>query len=468
MRLRLSTALVVTAVLAVLAGAPAAVAGATSQPSIRIDSPVAYQVVQRDAHGRALISVRGTCQGVTGRVRVSWGDEHVDALVKADGTFSARLRAAAPGQATLSARSLSDPTARAHRRAVGVGDIFVVAGQSNAAGRGPNLTVATNPDYVACMFANDYRWKVLTDPVDSPVGQIDKVSMDLYAGGSVWPLVATQLMAAEHVPVAFIPCARGNMTMWRWGKDPARPYSRRTLYGSLVHRVRVAGGRVRAVLLLQGESDARWRVPPREYARQLARFAADLATDVRAPVVVGQSPDFPLTRYPAQSVDAIRDVQTRAEGLGANLRQGPSLYDIDLGGSWHISRPDEQAVAAQRWAACVLREVLGREVAAPPRLVSADYDGSHTVSLGYVGGALVPGPVEGFSVEAGGVPVRIDVASASDGSTVRLELADRPPAGAITVSLGLGRDGAGAAVPVEASPWRQPAPTVLRFPVAGR
>ena len=40
------------------------------------------------------------------------------------------------------------------------------------------------------------------------------------------------------------------------------------------------------------------------------------------------------------------------------------------------------------------------------------------------------------------------------------------PVGALTVSLGQGRAGAGALVPVESSSWRLPALTALRLPVA--
>jgi hypothetical protein len=50
-------------------------------------------------------------------------------------------------------------------------------------------------------------------------------------------------------------------------------------------------------------------------------------------------------------------------------------------------------------------------------------------------------------------------------ATVKLVLAYQPE-GALTVSLGQGRAGAGALVPVESSAWRLPALTTLRLPVA--
>jgi len=51
------------------------------------------------------------------------------------------------------------------------------------------------------------------------------------------------------------------------------------------------------------------------------------------------------------------------------------------------------------------------------------------------------------------------------GGSVRLVLA-APPAGPLTVSLGEGRSGAGAAVPTDASAWRLPMLPFIAQPVA--
>jgi hypothetical protein len=457
-------AVVIVWAAAALLGLAGASAASADGPWIRLESPSAFRIFQRDASGHGTILVSGRCASSVGRLRVTWGKASVLVTPSGEGRFRARLGVPAPGQATLTVAGETVPGPAATREGVGVGDIYVIAGQSNASGRGPNLRVASNPRFTACMFANDYRWKALTDPVDSPAGQLDGVSRDPWAGGSVWPLVATRLMAVEDVPVAFVPCACGNTTMRRWLRVAGRPRSRRTLYGSLVNRVRAVGGRVRAVLLLQGESDARASVPPEEYASELRRFAAQIAADVGAPIVVGQVPDFPVTRYPPDAVDAIRDVQVRAEQLGPGLRLGPSLYDIDLGGWWHIMEPDDQEVAAERWAAAVLRVTDGADVPQPPCLLVASREGARVLALRFTGGALAPGPVGGISVEADGLPVAVSTAEVTGDASVRVVLADDAPPGAImTVSIGRGRDGAGAHVPAESSSWSQPAPTCLRL-----
>ena len=466
MRVRSGLVVAMAVLAAALVPATTATAQAARSPWIKLDSPRAYQVVQRDALGHATISVRGRCAGFDGRVSVRWGEGRwVRIRAGRDGVLSARLDVEGPGQAPVQVASMSLPSLTATRAFVGVGDIFVITGQSNASGRGRTLGVARHPVLKAGLFGNDYRWRRLTDPVDSPVGQVDTVSRDRFAAGSVWPRVATELMAAEDVPVAFIPCARGNATMERWLRQSARPWSAQTLYGSMVRRVRAAGGRVRAVLLLQGESDARLRVPPGTYERRLRTFAAQVFRDIGARVVVGQIGDLSADRYPSDSVDAIRAAEQHACDVDRNLVHGPSLYDIDLDGGWHIVDSHDQAVAAQRWAAAILRGVLGRDVPAAPRIAGATYDGAVTVELSFRGAVtLVSGPSGGFTVEASGRKVAVSSAEVTGPATVTLTLAARLN-GPLTVSLGEGRAGAGASVPVESSPWRLPAQTALHMPV---
>ena len=132
----------------------------------------------------------------------------------------------------------------------------------------------------------------------------------------------------------------------------------------------------------------------------------------------------------------------------------------------HFAELDDMTVAARRWTAAILGGVLGRDVPAPPRLTGATYDGAVTVELSFsAAAALVAGPTGGFTVETGGDPVAIESAEVIGAATVRLVLAVQP-AGPLTVSLGQGRSGAGAPVPVESSEWHLPALTALRLSVA--
>ena len=347
---------------------------------------------------------------------------------------------------------------------VGIGDIYVVAGQSNASGRGSSPNWYTHPVLRATLFGNDDRWEELLDPVDGASGQVDRVSADPLAGGSVWPLLATELMAAENVPVAFVPCARGTTPIRRWVEDASAPHARTTLYGSMLRRVRAVGGRVRAVLFWQGEADARESTSQEAYAAALRSLSAALTQDCGAPLVAAQIGDYDMRRYSREGVDAIRLAQQQAWLAGWAL-EGPALYDIDLHGGVHFTAWDDELIAARRWAAAILSTVLRRAVPPAPTLKSARYDGVLTVTLCFdCGGAsLRPGQAGGLVLRADGEPVQV-AAAVTSGDMVMLSIAApaHPP---LTVSLGSGREAAGQPVPVEGSSWALPAQVFVDAPV---
>jgi hypothetical protein len=68
-------------------------------------------------------------------------------------------------------------------------------------------------------------------------------------------------------------------------------------------------------------------------------------------------------------------------------------------------------------------------------------------------------------VRSAGEEAPLESATVEAGGAVRLVLA-APPVGPLTVSLGEGRSGAGAAVPTDASAWRLPMLPFVDQPVA--
>ena len=458
MRHRIARAAVVAA--ALFACALGAQSAAATSPRIVIRTPHAWQVVQRDGSGEADIVVSGRCVGVGGSVRVSWGDRRTTVRCDRAGWFTARLEDAPAGQATLRVWSARRPGVVGSRREVGVGDIYVIAGQSNASGRSRTLYSYSSPTLRAAMFGNDYRWKELHDPVDSAAGQVDTVSMDRPAGGSVWPEVATELLAGEGVPVAFVPCPRTSTPIALWQRDLRTERSNGTLYASMARRVAAVGGRVRAVLWWQGERDARILTPPSVYKASLSRLADDVWRDFRAPMVVAQIGDYG-SAYTDAGIDVVRLAQQRAWAR-PHILQGPVLYDIDLHGEVHFVKPDDVSAAARRWAAAILRSVLHRPAGRTPHLVLAVREGD-AVILTADSPLAADADVSGFVVRSNGRRLPILSASA-DGDTVRLLLGESAE-GSLAVSLGEGRSAAGAAVPTDTSTWHLPMLLFVKHPV---
>lgn len=212
---------------------------------------------------------------------------------------------------------------------VGVGDIFVIAGQSNASGHADNNQSYSHPTLKAAMFGNDYQWKEMSDPTDSYIGQIDVVSNDMLLGavpeGSIWPIIVDSIMANYNIPVGLIPCAAGGSTCNAW-RPATNHLDRTTLYGSMHFRVDSVGG-AKAVLFWQGEQDAKACVPCSSYNARLD----DIADNIQADMGIKIMPVLLERIFTATDAcqDTIRAAVTQAWTDNANVLVGPDFEDIE-------------------------------------------------------------------------------------------------------------------------------------------
>ncbi|MFM9198136.1 MAG: sialate O-acetylesterase [Planctomycetia bacterium] len=122
---------------------------------------------------------------------------------------------------------------------VGVGEVFLAAGQSYATNTNEErLVVRDARRRVAALDVDTGRWQLANDPQPAP---------DRSDGGSIWPAVGDRLAAALDMPIGFVNVAFGGTSTRKWAPD-----------GPLSARLHKAGrmvGRIRAVLWQQWESD---------------------------------------------------------------------------------------------------------------------------------------------------------------------------------------------------------------------
>lgn len=431
---------------------------------IDLITPAPNQIVQRSTTGPLTdVTIQGGYAGTPSVIQARAGSGPwvtIDTNPKG-GRFSGVLPSQPVGQGTIEVRFANMPSVTDTSTMVGIGDVFVIAGQSNAVGHGWSNQPVSHPTWRAGMFGNDYRWKPLADPLDSPAGQIDRVSEDSDAGGSVWPLVATKLMADQNVPVAFIPTARNGTWIGQWQREPNYPANPETLYGSMISRA-MGAGKVRAVLFWQGESDAKNGMGKAQYRQLLDQFASDVRRDIGAPVVVAQIGEGDM---PAGNLDPVRLAQRESWDAGTTVA-GPSLYDVHpKDDGVHFRSDPELAIAAHRWFHAVRAGLYGVGDGRGPRLVSA-YLGANraTVTVKLADPSGVAGGSEGFSVLVGGSPAAISSVSRPASDTFVLNLASAAGPATITVSLGKGHDGADRQVPADGNGL--PAEIFVDVPVA--
>ena len=136
----------------------------------------------------------------------------------------------------------------------GVGEVFLVAGQSYATNTNDEKQGVTDPlQRVVAFNTATGSWNVANDPQPAPDGS---------DGGSIWPPMGDSLVGDLGVPVAFVNVAVGATSSTRWLPE-----------GDLHKRLCEAGkriGRFRAVLWQQGESDVIEKTTTEQYIVNLS------------------------------------------------------------------------------------------------------------------------------------------------------------------------------------------------------
>lgn len=134
---------------------------------------------------------------------------------------------------------------------VGVGDLFVIAGQSNAAGYAKDYA-ADAPDMQVHIYRNRGKWDLASHPLTEFTDAWDApYSDDRVVGFSPFLAFGKVFHQYSHCPVGLIQTSRGGTGIQLW--DPAR---NGVLYDNMLECIRACGGKTAGVLWYQGCSDA--------------------------------------------------------------------------------------------------------------------------------------------------------------------------------------------------------------------
>lgn len=177
-------------------------------------------------------------------------------------TSTADLPAAAGGWYRLDvrARKAAAVTAETSVARVGIGEVFITAGQSNSSNWGEGTQEAKDDRVVYC---DGKAFTPARDPLPNSYGAERKENH-----GNQYPALGDRLAAAWGVPVAFrsATIAATQVSEWMPRNGEGAPGLGNRQFQSLVERIAVFGPHgVRAVLWHQGEYDAMFGVPDELY-----------------------------------------------------------------------------------------------------------------------------------------------------------------------------------------------------------
>jgi len=281
-----------------------------------------------------------------GAFGVSTGWINLETTIR-DGVHRARLRIEAGGWYRLELRGVveENTVATGVVEPVGVGEVFLVAGQSYAEGANDELLkVGEVAGRVTALDVETGAWQVAHDP-----------QPHRGTGGTIWPPLGDLLVPLLQVPVGFVNVAVGGTAIRQWLPGE-------TLYAGLLAGARGAGD-FRAVLWQQGESDVIEKTTTEVYCERLRtlRSAFEKETGSSAPWLLAKSTLHPTVYNDPvgegrirQAIEVLWDEPGFARGPDTDLLNGDNRGG--LGTRRHFTGLGQRR-AAQLWFAALWTEL---------------------------------------------------------------------------------------------------------------
>lgn len=354
-------------------------------PQMILQSPLDFQVIQRTTKKMGSIPIKGQLP----RAQTNPTDLEVRLINKSettpwlktgtffeDGRFEGSVDAPAGGWYRMEIRAKKGDVllAASTIEHVGIGEVFVIAGQSNSANHGEKRLKPRSPNVVAFDGA---RWQIANDPQPGASGD----------GGSFLPPFGDAITEKLGVPVGLVSCGVGATSIREWlpngtrfpnpptllgnvNKLPGGEWeSKGTIYTQFIQRIRSLGPKgFRAILWHQGESDANQSdstrtLPGKLYYKALTKLIEDSRADIgwKVPWFVAQA----TYHVPGDEASPdIREAQAASWKNGLAL-EGPDSDQLkgdlrDSGGKGvHFSEKGQYAHAA-KWAEKVIPWLEGQ------------------------------------------------------------------------------------------------------------
>jgi sialate O-acetylesterase len=258
------------------------------------------------------------------------------------------------------------------RHFLGVGDLWVITGQSNSAGygRGP---VYDPPELGVHLLRNSEQWALATHPMNESTDTRHPVNREgANSAHSPYLHFARLLKQRLNYPIGLVQAALGGSALAPW--NPTETKSA-VLFNNMVHCVGVAGGHVKGIIWYQGESDAN-EIDGATYAERFVRAVGAWREALHSPalpVITVQLNRVHMAMTPQSNLgwSLVREAQRRLPHMTDNVAVVPAL-DLPLSDGIHIS-PAGNLLLADRMARVAEQTVYGMQVdGKAPEISAAD------------------------------------------------------------------------------------------------
>lgn len=334
---------------------------ALSAPTNLATDACSYRLFQRNGSDQATVRLHGTYAGGTpASLEYQWNGGAWTTLVAspAGGTFAATATLTGPGQGALSVRWSDYPAVTATFDYVGVGDVFIVGGQSNHQGGGAlnyvaPLAPSAHPAWKAPEYDMSGTWRENVETSVIPFGKAASAKYSAWPAtpggyGTYFGRFSTLMTEALGVPVAFVACAVGSSSIDSW-VVPTTHNNTSVLYGAMLKTAQDIGAH-KAVLWWQGEYETSNGTTQATYESKLNAIINTWWADAGTPWVLmnlcatGNGATFSAIHA---AIAAVAASNTHVAGI-ADMNSPTAAFT----GSIHYATTAEiNTVAARSWAA---------------------------------------------------------------------------------------------------------------------
>jgi len=221
-------------------------------------------------------------------------------------------------------------------RHVGVGEVFLVAGQSNAVGYAREA-LEDGPEYGVFMYDRLNKWSLASHPI----GHVDASKANasiLMSGHSPWLAFGKKIYREKHMPVGIVPLALNGSFIEQW-------YKASGLFKQLIDTAKNAGH----LIFYQGCSDT--RTMHQHYQARLHSFIGEVRKTAPAlKIYLIQISGTTMPGVEASGWNVVREAQ-RSVATAWNIPL-ITTYDLkDYSDDIHIGAKDNLKIAQRMYRA---------------------------------------------------------------------------------------------------------------------